>query len=121
MSWILVENHFAPVRQKLTIKLSALASYIFLMEGQMSEIEPKLIELLHKNLRLKMPISAIHAHTPIFGKDGLGLDSVDALEIAVLLDKHFAVRLDEKDPAARAALTTIGSLVDYIRGKTGAA
>lgn len=116
-----MENPFAPAQRQLTIKLYALASCIFLMEGQMSEIEPELIELLHKNLRLKMPISSIHAHTHIFGRDGLGLDSVDALEIAVLLDKHFSVRLDEKDPAARAALTTIGSLVDYIRGKTGAA
>ena len=87
----------------------------------MSDIEPNLIELLHKNLRLKMPISDIHADTPIFGKNGLGLDSVDALEIAVLLDKNFSIRLDDKDPAARAALTTIGSLVDYIKLKTGAA
>jgi acyl carrier protein len=84
----------------------------------MSEIQLKLIDLLHKNLRLKMPISEIHADTSIFGKSGLGLDSVDALEIAVLLDKHFSVRLDEQDPTSRAALTTIGSLADYIHTKT---
>jgi acyl carrier protein len=87
----------------------------------MPDIQSELIELLHKNLRLKIPVSDIHADTPIFGKGGLGLDSVDALEIAVLLDKHFAVRLDDKDPAARAALTTIGTLVDYVKLKTGAA
>lgn len=98
-----------------------MANCIFLMEGRMSDIEPKLIELLHKNLRLKLPISSINASTPIFGKSGLGLDSVDALEIAVLLDKHFTVRLDEKDPASRSALTTIGSLADYIKIKTGLA
>jgi acyl carrier protein len=84
----------------------------------MTEIQTRLIELLHRNLRLKVPISEIKAETPIFGKAGLGLDSVDALEIAVLLDKHFSVRLDEQDPAARAALATVGSLVEFIRKKT---
>jgi acyl carrier protein len=86
----------------------------------MPDIQTRLIELLHKNLRLKVPIAEITAETPIFGKPGLGLDSVDALEIAVLLDKHFSVRLDDQDPASRAALTTIGSLADFIRTKTGA-
>ena len=54
--------------------------------------------------------------TPIFGKrgDGLGLDSVDVLEIAVLLDKHFGVMMEEQNEEVHAALANIAALAAYI-------
>ena len=79
----------------------------------MTETESKLIEVLSKGLRLRTTIT-IAPETPIFGKTGLGLDSVDVLEIAVLLDKHFGVQLEEESLEVRTALATISSLAAFI-------
>ncbi len=83
----------------------------------MTETEKTIVELLHKNLRLKRPVAEIDATTEIFGKGGLGLDSVDVLEIAVLLDKHFGVRMEDQDPRTRTALANIGALAAFVDDK----
>ena len=49
----------------------------------------------------------MESQTPIFGPKGLGLDSVDVLEIAVLLDKHFGVKLEEQSDEVHAALRVL--------------
>ena len=79
----------------------------------MTPTEEKLIAILTQGLRLN-PAMPIEPKTTIFGKNGLGLDSVDVLEIAVLLDKHFNVVLEEQNEEVHAALHTIGSLAAYI-------
>ncbi len=81
----------------------------------MSPTEEKLIQILTKGLRLQiLPDKPVTPETPIFGKLGLGLDSVDVLEIAVLLDKNFGIVLEEQNPEVRQALTTIATLAAYI-------
>ena len=49
---------------------------------------------------------------PLFG-EGLGLDSLDAVELTVLVQRHFGVVLDNAD-AAREAFASINALVAYI-------
>ncbi|MGM5631273.1 phosphopantetheine-binding protein [Apibacter raozihei] len=54
----------------------------------------------------------IQDDTPLFG-DGLGLDSIDALELIVLLDKTYGIKL--ADPkAGRKIFHTIQTMSDYI-------
>jgi acyl carrier protein len=81
----------------------------------MTDTESKLIEVLSRGLKLRTSI-AITPETEIFGKGqgALGLDSVDVLEIAVLLDKHFAVQLEEESNEVRSALHSIASLAAFI-------
>jgi acyl carrier protein len=79
----------------------------------MTPTEEKLIAILSSGLKLKVT-APITPHTQIFGKEGLGLDSVDVLEIAVLLDKHFGVMLEEESAEVRGALANIGSLAAFI-------
>jgi acyl carrier protein len=86
----------------------------------MTPTEEKLIAILTTGLKLR-PGLAVTPDTAIFGKTGgggLGLDSVDVLEIAVLLDKHFGIMLEET-PEVREALATIGALAAFLdrRGK----
>lgn len=51
----------------------------------------------------------------LFG-EGLGLDSLDAVELVVLLQKHYWI--ETKDLAqSREAFTSIRSLADYVRAK----
>ena len=48
----------------------------------------------------------------LFG-DGLGLDSIDALEVIVLMEKHYGIRVN--NPAeGKAILTSVNSMADYI-------
>lgn len=80
----------------------------------MTPTELKLITILKDGLKLRMDVALIQPETVIFGKNGLGLDSVDVLEIAVLVDKHFGVQLQDQNDEVRTALTNIASLATYI-------
>lgn len=84
----------------------------------MTPTESKLISVLTTGLKLqrKEPITP---ETVIFGKSGLGLDSVDVLEIAVLLHKHFDVVIEEQNEELHAAFTNIGTLAAFIDARAG--
>ncbi len=59
------------------------------MEELIEEIKKEIIEAL--NLEDMTPAD-IDADSPLFG-EGLGLDSIDALELIVLMEKHYGIRL----------------------------
>lgn len=88
----------------------------------MTPTETKLIDILTQGLKLRLdPAMPVTPQTAIFGKaGGLGLDSVDVLEVAVLIDKHFGVVLEDNNDDVRTAMTTIGSLAGYIDSHTAA-
>lgn len=77
----------------------------------------KLVEEL-KNLiitRLKLDgvkSGDISASDPLFGS-GLGLDSIDALELVVGIEKTFGVRIPDED-VGKEAFASINALADYI-------
>ena len=54
----------------------------------------------------------IDADAPLFG-DGLGLDSIDALELIVLLEKNYNVKI-ENPKDAKAIFTSVKTMADYI-------
>ena len=58
-------------------------------------------------------ISALGADDAIFGDTGLCLDSLDAVELIMLLQKKYGI-LIENMQQGREVLKTLGSLADYI-------
>ena len=79
------------------------------MEALKQELKSKIIELL--NLE-DIAIEDINDNDPLFG-DGLGLDSIDALELIVLLDKEYGIRL--ADPKqGKAIFESIETMAAYI-------
>ncbi|GAL87034.1 hypothetical protein MYP_4264 [Sporocytophaga myxococcoides] len=54
----------------------------------------------------------INPTAPLFG-DGLGLDSIDALELIVLLEKEYGLRV-ENAASAKKIFSSIKSMADYI-------
>ena len=66
-----------------------------------------------ENLMLKVTKDEIRDDMPLFGPEGLGLDSIDALELVVGLEKQFGVTVPNSE-TARQALATVNSLHDYI-------
>jgi acyl carrier protein len=84
-----------------------------------TELEVK--EFIISTLRLEdiTPVDIV-SDEPLFGT-GLGLDSVDALEIGVALQKKYGIKLDSKSEESRAHLTSVRSLANLVeRHRTGA-
>ena len=61
------------------------------MENLINDLKVKIIEIL--NLE-DVSVEEIKNDDPLFG-DGLGLDSIDALELIVLLDKEYGIKITE--------------------------
>ncbi len=57
---------------------------------------------------------------PLFGANGLGLDSIDALELVVSMEKTFGVGVPSSEVAGK-ALQTVNTIHDYILEKRSAA
>ena len=70
-------------------------------------------EMMVENLMLKVPKEEIADDLPLFGPNGLGLDSIDALELVVSLEKKFGVTVPNSE-TAREALATVNSIADYV-------
>ena len=73
------------------------------------ELKEQIIDVL--NLEEMTPDN-IDADAPLFG-DGLGLDSIDALELIVLMEKKYGIRL--QSPAeGKAIFTSVASIARYV-------
>ena len=70
-------------------------------------------EMMVENLMLKVPKEEIRDDLPLFGPEGLGLDSIDALELVVSLEKNFGVSVPNSE-TARQALATVNSIHDFV-------
>ena len=54
----------------------------------------------------------IEDNAPLFG-DGLGLDSIDALELVVLLEKNYGIKIVDEEVGKR-VLTSINTMAEFI-------
>lgn len=60
----------------------------------MEELIKQLKEQIKDALNLEdLTLEEFDENAPLFGDDGIGLDSIDALEIIVLLEKNYGIRL----------------------------
>lgn len=83
-------------------------------------LENELKELIIKDLKLvDVTLEDINDDDQLFG-DGLGLDSLDAVELVVLLQKHYKIETKDLEES-REVFTSIRTLADYVRSKTGTA
>lgn len=74
------------------------------------ELKEKIIDVL--NLEEMTP-DEIDAEAPLFGDEGLGLDSIDALELIVLMEKSYGIKLS--NPAeGKAIFKSVASIADYV-------
>ena len=73
----------------------------------------ELKNLIIKALKLEdMKPDDIDAEAPLFG-EGLGLDSIDALELVVALEKTYGIRIPDED-VGREAFGSVSVLAEYV-------
>ena len=69
--------------------------------------------LLAENVMLNTDPAAIGEDTPLFGSEGIGLDSLDALQIIIAVEKKYGITIGDAT-TARDALPSLGVLRDWI-------
>ena len=83
------------------------------------ELRARIKELIVESLRFDgMDPASIQDEAPLMG-EGLGLDSVDALELMVALEKEFGVKLENAE-VGRAVLTSVSTLAAFIADRRAA-
>jgi acyl carrier protein len=80
----------------------------------MQQLEIELKKLIIDALNLEdMNVDDIETDEPLFG-EGLGLDSIDALELGLAIKKQYNVAIDADDTETRQHFASIANLAKYI-------
>ena len=80
----------------------------------METIKNQLKEILVNDLKIQdLQPADISDTEPLFG-DGLGLDSLDAVELVVLIQKHFDVQIEDMEEGKK-AFASVEALAAYIK------
>jgi len=78
----------------------------------------ELKKLLLENCVLKTNPDDITEQTPLFGPGSIGLDSLDALQMTVSIEKHYGATITDSETARR-VLQTLGTLRQWLANQEG--
>ncbi len=86
----------------------------------MNDLKKELKEMLVRDLKLQdVDPAGIGDDDPLF-EEGLGLDSLDAVELVVLINKHYGIQIKDMEEG-RIAFASVNALADYITRHQGQA
>jgi acyl carrier protein len=81
------------------------------------EVDPALLReiagLIVKALNLEIAVDEIDPHAPLY-KEGLGLDSIDILEVALVVSKRYGFKLKEDDQDNVRVFGSLASLAAHV-------
>jgi acyl carrier protein len=78
-----------------------------------STLSERIKAMMVENLMLQVTAAEIGDDQPLFGPGSLGLDSVDALQLVVALDKNFGLKVADQ-AAAKEILQSVSTMVAAI-------
>jgi acyl carrier protein len=84
------------------------------------ELKLRIKRLMVENLMLQLTAEEIADDVAMFGPGGLGLDSVDALQLVVALDKNYGLKISDAE-AAKGILRNVNTIVAAIEQNAPAA
>jgi acyl carrier protein len=91
------------------------------MEQTQASLELQLKNLIVQSLMLEdVKPEDIETEAPLF-VEGLGLDSIDALELALAIHQQFGVKTSQEDERNREIFHSVKSLAEFIRTEQSAA
>jgi acyl carrier protein len=76
-------------------------------------LQREVAQLIVESLNLDTPADQINPDDPLYG-DGLGLDSIDVLEVALLVSKKYGLQLRADNDKNHAIFSSLRSLTEYI-------
>lgn len=80
----------------------------------MTELKSKIKQLIISSLDLEdITVDDIENDQPLF-VDGLGLDSIDALELGLAIKKEFNVKIDANSEQTKAHFASVDALAEFI-------
>ena len=80
---------------------------------RLTELEEEVAALVAEAVNLEKSAKELDPDIPLFG-DGLGLDSIDVLEIALAVSKKYGFQLRSDDPDNRRIFSSLRSLSAHI-------
>jgi len=85
---------------------------------QSADLKNRVKELIVRQLKLEIDPSTIKDDLPLFGEAGesLGLDSIDALELVLGVEKEFGIKVQDEEVGVQ-AFASVNALCDFIRKK----
>jgi acyl carrier protein len=87
----------------------------------MDSLELKITQLIVDALKLEdLSPEDIGLDEALFGDTGLGLDSIDALELGVAIRKTFGIKIDTVTDEVRTHFASVRNLAAFIRAQGGA-
>lgn len=84
------------------------------------EMKNQIKALLVDRLKLERDAASIGDDEPLFGPEGLGLDSIDALELVLGIEQEFGVAIDDQQSGSE-VLATVNSIAEFVAAKRAAA
>jgi len=90
------------------------------MDNDDAALRNRVKTLIVQCARLKIQPSELKDDWPLFDKEkGMGLDSIDVLELVVNVEKTFGVQIPDRETGQK-VLTSVNTIVDYLKasGKT---
>jgi acyl carrier protein len=85
----------------------------------MSDEERELAEVIVSALNLEIPAADIDPQAPLYG-EGLGLDSIDILEIALAVSKRYGVQIRSDDSDNQLIFASLRSLNEHVQQQRAA-
>ena len=80
-----------------------------------TEIKDQIKKLLVERLKLEIDPQSIDSAQPLFG-EGLGLDSIDALELVLAVEQEFGIKIEDEEVGVK-ALASVDALADFLQNK----
>ena len=74
------------------------------------ELKGKIIEALNRE---DIVVTDLEDDAPLFGEEGLGLDSIDALELIVLLEKNYGIKISDPKEGKN-IFKSVNVMADYV-------
>ena len=81
-----------------------------------AELQREVAELMIECLNLEVTADQVMPDAPLYG-DGLGLDSIDVLEVALVVSKRYGLQLRDDSEDNKHTFSSLRSLCDYIATK----
>lgn len=83
------------------------------MSEASQELQNEVAALIVSTLNLDISLEEIQPETPLYG-EGLGLDSIDILEVALAVSKHFGFQLRADNADNVRIFSSLASLTEHI-------